>query len=283
MVPTMLELANTTLEELVNSQLRPLSTSIVNVASLTQDFEASAREIANAIGCDPVLAGRVMRAANSAFYALDRAVTTLPNAVNTLGNARIHSMVMAFAAMDAFRNARSSAAERELWEHCLAVGVAAREISNALRMRGSEEAFLCGLLHDVGKLLMLNHNAKLYALTQSGEVEDEHLQREKAVYGFTHSQVSGVVAHHWDFPKQLVGALECHHEPEAVSESIVLAHVISAADTLANANGRGTRTLIEPQRAGVSAIELGLDDEKLIGIWERTEAGLNEMLRFLGE
>src|SRR5882757_228708 len=121
------------LESLVQSELPPLPDVAMRVATLTQDLNSSARAIADAIGCDPILGARVLRAANSPLYYLERNVTSLTMAVGALGNENIHQLVVASAAISAFqRKGRSSAVETTLWEHSIAVGIAAREIMGLL-------------------------------------------------------------------------------------------------------------------------------------------------------
>ena len=90
------------IEELVRKELPPLPGSAMKVAALAKDMNSSTRAIANAIGCDPVLAARILKAANSPLYALERRATALPIAVNTLGNNTVHMIVIMSSASDAF-------------------------------------------------------------------------------------------------------------------------------------------------------------------------------------
>src|SRR5882724_7847237 len=104
------------LEILVQLELPPLSDVAMRVSALTQDPDVSTRAIADAIGCDPVLGARVLRAANSPLYYLERDVTTLTMAVNALGNDAINQLVVTSAASDAFRRkGQRTAVETALW------------------------------------------------------------------------------------------------------------------------------------------------------------------------
>src|SRR5262245_10707891 len=86
--------AKINIDALVNTTLPPLPGSAMRVASLTQDMNSSAHEIAKAIGTDPVFSGLVMRAANSPLYNLGRSITSLPMAVITLGDRAIHQLAI---------------------------------------------------------------------------------------------------------------------------------------------------------------------------------------------
>jgi putative nucleotidyltransferase with HDIG domain len=248
--------------------------------TLTRDDSASARVIADAIGSDPILAARILRAANSPLYALGRPVTALPLAVNTLGNDAIYRLVVVFATSDSFRGKRgTSPHERRLWEHSVTVALAARELMLALGMRGVEEAFLCGLLHDIGKLLLLRYDQKLFAPTLEIEDEQQLLECERATYGYTHAQVGGLVARRWGLPEEVYYTILNHHQPGEAGQSMVMARVVDVADGMANGSGRGVRPAAARDLALTeSAIALDLTEEKIQAVWAKTEAGLGEVL-----
>src|SRR5258705_1456649 len=88
------------IEALLKAELPPLPGSALRVANLAQDMNASTRAVADAIGTDPVLAARILRAANSPMYSSERRVTALPTAVHTLGNNTVHMLVIISVAAD---------------------------------------------------------------------------------------------------------------------------------------------------------------------------------------
>jgi putative nucleotidyltransferase with HDIG domain len=268
------------IEALLKAELPPLPGSALRVANLAQDMNASTRAVADAIGTDPVLAARVLRAANSPMYSSERRVTALPTAVHTLGNNTVHMLVIISVAADTMdqKNRRSPLA-KIMWEHSMAVGVLARELSRELGMRGSEEAFLCGLLHDIGKILLLRHDAELYATTLGVENEYEALAREQEVYGFTHSQIGALVSKRWDLPEEISFAINFHHQPDNAGKSMLMARIVDVADQLANGSGIGLRTKQEINVAeSESAIVLKLSDEQLLTVGTRSQASLAEVM-----
>lgn len=268
------------LEKLVNTELPPLPGSALRVASLAQDMEASTRSVAEAIGLDPVLAARVLRAANSPLYSVERHVTSLTAAVNILGNNAVHMLVIISVAGGAFvQNKEQSKFEHALWEHSVAVGLAAREVSHLLGMRGVEEAFLCGLLHDIGKLLLVRYDPELYEVVNQCKGELETLECEQELYGYTHSQIGALVAKRWNLPEELAYAIYNHHQPSEAGNYMFMARVIDIANNLATAGGKGTRPFNpEESRPFESAMALRLSDEQLAGIWVKTEENLSAMV-----
>lgn len=265
------------LESLVNLELPGLPDIAMRVAALTQNPDTSTRAIAEAIGYDPILGARVLRAANSPLYYLERDVTTLLMAVNAIGNDGINLMVVASAASDAFqRKGKRLAEETTLWGHSLAVGLAAREIMSLLGLRGMDQGFICGLLHDIGKLLLLLHDRDACLELVSNVEERDYLAEEVAVFGYTHAQVGALVAKRWNLPEAICHAIYHHHQPSQAGQYMLMARVVEVADALANKAGVGFRPAHERDLAdSESATALRLSEAQLQGVWEKTQASLS--------
>jgi len=266
------------LESLVESELPPLPDVAMRVAALTQDLNSSSRAIAHAIGCDPILGARVLRAANSPLYYLERNVTTLSMAVGALGNENIHQLVVASAAVEAFQSkGRSSAMETTLWEHSIAVGLAAREIMSLLGLRGTEQGFICGLLHDIGKLLLMRHNIEAYRRLISEPGTGDFLADERAIFGYTHAQVGALAAKRCSLPDTITHAIYHHHQPSQADQSMLIARVVDVADALANRAGLGVWGPSERDLAELeSVIALRLSSAQLDAVWDKTQSGVTE-------
>jgi putative nucleotidyltransferase with HDIG domain len=223
------------IESLVNTDLPPLSNSAMRVSTLAQDVNASTRSIAEAIGYDPVLSARILRAANSPLYAMERSVTSIPSAVITLGNQTLYALAIISSASDTFdAKIRQTPAGRNLLEHLVCAGLVARELSRILGMRGADEAFLCGLLHDIGKLVMLKRDDALYAQIDETSDEEESLILEQELFGFTHAQVGALIAKRWGLPEAICHAIYSHHQPSEASQHIFMARLVDVSNQLAH-------------------------------------------------
>jgi putative nucleotidyltransferase with HDIG domain len=261
------------IDALARLELPVLSGLAIRAAELARDYSTPARTIAQAIGCDPVLSARLLRTANSPLYSLGRPIGTLAQAVTTLGNIRVNSLVLAFATSDVIHGKGPlSRVEKALWRHSIAVAVTAREITRLLGYREAEEAFLCGLLHDIGKLLLSRHDAAAYEKVVACSDEAEMLRRERELFGTTHSMAGAMVAHRWALPDAVVYAISHHHQPGEAEFCHTLVRAIDLADQLANAGGYGLR-VPEPSEGEVSesALALDLDRATLDEVWERSE------------
>ncbi len=268
------------LETLIDVELPPLPGIALRVAALTQDIDASTRKIADAIGYDPVLATRILRAANSPLYCFQRTITALPMAVSALGNETIHSLVFMSAAAEAFTGGRQSSFETTLWEHSVAVAVASREIMLTLRLRGLEEGFLCGLLHDLGKLMFLRHERSYQELLADSD-EHDLMSGEMSMFGYSHAQVGALAAKRWNLPDEISHTIYYHHNPGEADHGGVMARVVDVADAIAYRSGfgvqRGERLLMEAE----SVIALNLTEEQLEQIVAKTQTGSGEAISML--
>ncbi|HEY6803915.1 MAG TPA: HDOD domain-containing protein [Pyrinomonadaceae bacterium] len=276
----MIASAQIDLESLIEVELPPLPGVAMRVAALTQDLDASTRKIADAIGCDPALAARVLRAANSPLFCFQRDITALPTAVSALGNENLYSLVFMSAAAEAFTKSGRTQFEQKLWHHSVAVGVAAREIMLMLRLRGLEEGFLCGLLHDIGKLMLLRHDPIVYKGLLACE-ETELLRSEASIYGYTHAQVGALAAKRWNLPDEVCHTIFYHHDPGQSINGILMARVVDFADAIAYHAGFGIqleeRNLVESE----SALSLRLTEEQIQQIIEKTRIGSGEAMSML--
>ncbi|HVG38805.1 MAG TPA: HDOD domain-containing protein, partial [Pyrinomonadaceae bacterium] len=172
--------------------------------------------------------------------------------------------------------------ERPLWRHSVAVAVAAREISNALKLRCGEEAFLCGLLHDIGKLLLMRHDAEIYEQIEELSDEQARVELEQEIYNFTHAEIGALVANRWGLADEVGRAIFDHHHPIKDQQMPLMTLIIDAADKLANATGFGLRAEGNPEMSGLPSLAaLKFTDEQVAEIWECTETRIDEMMSVL--
>lgn len=269
----------------VNKTLPPLPGSAMHVVSLLQDINASTRAIADAIGRDPMLTAKILRAANSPLYVSERNVVSLPKAVITLGNQAIYLLVISFTAFDAFaQEIRTSIIGCSIWEHSLAVALAAREIGTTLNKRNSEELFTCGLLHDIGRLLFLRHDPQFYTQIDSKMSETEVLRIERNFYGFTHANVGALAMNRWGLPTEIAQIVANHHTPnEQNNEFLTETLIINAADELINARSydKTAQEIADQLVFNESIVSLNLSAGQIEDVLEKTEAGLRELIQIL--
>ena len=229
------------LEDLIDSTVTiptiPSTLSEINRVFASPD--GSAREAGATIEKDPAIAAKLLRIVNSSFYGLKNPVSAIPLACSILGLKVIKNLVVQATVLDRF----TSGPELEdfdpswLWNHSFKTAMAARLLARATTKSiglDKDDAYTCGLIHDVGKMLLLQNQAKQFAVAlQLSRKKNVPLQRmEQQVFGFTHAHVGGLLAERWKLAPELQQAVRGHHEPaDQQTEATFLVH---AANTLAH-------------------------------------------------
>lgn len=208
------------------------------VLTLTAHANASAKDFASLIEKDQQLSGRLIKIANSPVYAGRVEVTSIQRSIVTVGMRGLRDLVLSVALGERFfRSKRFGGAMSRVWEHSVAAAHIAREIARHKRL-ADEDAFLCGLLHDTGKPLLLESMDKIAKRHEDPDVFTPHLVDE--VLRDFHEQVGGLVARAWGFSDLLYGAIRYHHEYEAAGEARPMALLVHVANLFAHELGLGS-------------------------------------------
>lgn len=181
------------------------------VMQLIEDENATSEELARVVAADPAVAARVLKISNSSFYGCQRKIQTLSHAIMVLGFGTLRSLVVAASIKQVYKP--YGLTEKMLWEHSFCAGLAARIIAGATRMVNEEEAFLGGLFHDIGKIIMNTMDKQQFqAVMQRCFNERLTFQAaERQVYPYTHADVGALVIRKWNFPDILMHAVQKHH------------------------------------------------------------------------
>lgn len=199
------------------------------VMQKVSDPNTTSKDLQDIISLDQALAARVLKIANSAFFGCSRRINRLTDAINIMGFNSIKSLVMTSVLGDLFKS--FGLTEKLLWEHSIGCATACRKISRALRFPGIEEAFLAGLMHDIGKVVLnLRQPERMFEIFQ--EVYNQPGQHtfhtlEMREFGFDHAQVGRLMARKWNFAEEIEEAIGCHHDLGRAHIMPILAHIVS--------------------------------------------------------
>lgn len=271
------------IELLVKVKLPPMKSTVLRLMELLRDQDVMTATLAETVRYDPILATRVLRLANSALYSLRKPVTTIQKALDAIGTRSLYDLVMLDAMADGFGNEiRNSVLIKSIWEHSIAVGLLSREISKMLKLQGSEEAFVCGLLHDIGKILMLRADVERFESLLEHRSEHDMLEWEDKIYGFDHTEVGAYVANKWRLPDAVCSVIMHHHNPSHSPHSVVMANVVNAADLIANVHGYGLRLEEETALLISEPIALlKLTRPQINEAWENIQKAISDVTKLL--
>lgn len=262
---------------------------VYRIVELTSRTSTSARELENAISIDPGFTGKVLILANSAYYALPRKVTSIREAATFMGFKTIRQLAMTIGVFDMFvgKTDSGSIRRRTWWRHSVDAAVCAKVIAEYVPSVEPEEAYACGLLHDVGKPLMDRHSREKYdeveRLIQMGVPV---LRAEQHYYGVPHDLLGGAAARMWNLPPVIVEAIESHHSridgdfaKQAAVTCIASEMAHRAMDGKKQQDSTGEESPTSWQWPAWAIEELGFDDERLESAYRRCQAEIAERSR----
>ena len=200
-------------------ELPPLPQVATRVIRISAASDTSSEELKNLIRTDQALSTQVLKIANSAMFGRVREVTTLTQAIMTLGFSTTRSVVLACSVKHLFNRGPAGIQERILWEHALVSALTGGAISKALRVASAEEVFLAGLIHDIGKSVLALKFPEAYgALLRSLQNQGgDGLSVELDTFGFDHAMVGEALLRSWNITEGIEEVVRWHHDPQEAS------------------------------------------------------------------
>jgi putative nucleotidyltransferase with HDIG domain len=240
-------------------------------------------ELAAKIANDQALAAKTLRLANSSFYGLQSKVRTISQAIAVLGFDSVRALVVGAGVIDSFRAGRDSGFDFDgFWRHSIATALCAR----ALARRGGsppEVSFVAGLLHDLGRLVLVTRFPEGYAevLAQRVLRDCPLLEAERAVLGIDHAQTGRALGQHWRIPEAICRAIANHHQPMQ-QDFGELPAVVHVANVIAHGlDLQGDADDVVPPLVQGAWDSLRLDAAALRAVFAATEAQFEETCQIL--
>ena len=223
------------------SPLAMLPDVAVRVLALAGDPNVTMARMAEVISLAPELAGRILRIVNSAFYGFPGEIRSMERATLLMGLESVKNVTIAASLTRAFQGRPLSASftPRDLWTHSLAVAAASRLVALEVNRGLAEEAFLAGLMHDIGVTAALQSDRqKMAAVVARMDAfpTADILRVEEQIFGATHQDLGAALLHGWTLPATFCLAAASHHSPFALPlESRTLPMIVYVGDRLAAA------------------------------------------------
>ncbi|MFT5316572.1 MAG: putative nucleotidyltransferase with HDIG domain [Candidatus Krumholzibacteriia bacterium] len=250
-----------------------------------QDPQVTVTEVAEIITQDQALTTRILSLVNSAFYSYSKEIKTISRAVVILGFQAVRSAALAVSVFDYFEDEESSAVDMvDFWRHSIAVAGIAKVLAEELRINQQEEAFVVGLLHDVGKLI-----EKRYFADDFTEVcrvaQEQHLSWydcEMALFQVDHAMIAKVIFRSWNFPPSVVEAVQLHHNPSESTKVPQLTALLHVADFISYDLGLGSPGAFPPKECDPGALKLlNLSLPHTLKFYDKFEEELKDAMEIL--
>jgi putative nucleotidyltransferase with HDIG domain len=273
------------LDELIAAiqDLPSLPVVVLELMRNLDDEEAGTHLLADKIARDQALSAKVLRLANSSFYGMQRKVTSIQQAITILGFNSVRALVTAAAVIDRYAaNKDSSLDFPAFWRHSIGTALCAKALARKLSFN-QDHAFITGLLHDIGRLVIVTHSARQYeaVLIYRARHDCYLYEAEQELLGFDHAAVGRAIMQHWKFPSLILDAVERHHAP-AQEEVDRLTAIVSLADCIAHGlDFSGDAEDLAPPLSEIAWHELAISEEELTTLFQETEQQFEEACAIL--
>jgi HD-like signal output (HDOD) protein len=226
----------------IQEQLPTLPSVVTKVLNLLSNPKVSAKKIGEVISTDISLSSKTLKIVNSAFYGFPKRISTITQAVVILGFNTIKSAVFGVAVINAFNKYSKNPVidYNEFWTHSVSVGAASRVLAKRCGYDLIEEAFIGGIIHDVGKLILSQFSTNTYQkVMEEAEKKDESYSFsdiERKYLDYDHSEIGHYLVEKWNFPENLSSVIKYHHNPLKAPENLDkrLIFIVSVANILVN-------------------------------------------------
>jgi HD-like signal output (HDOD) protein/DNA-binding response OmpR family regulator len=224
-------------------ELRPIAPIVQRIMSLTCNADCCVDDVARCLSQDQIMSVRILRLANGSAYSRGRPVDSLKAAVARIGLREVRNLAATLSVVQQYEGQNSDCIDPRLfWEHSIACGLIASTVGAACDMKNSEEFFLWGMLHDLGRLVFLEHlhdeYVEAYKYAQDLGVPLELV--ESKLLAIDHCRVLETALKHWQFPPEFIQPIVNHHIAPSrlqrfLPQSARHAAIVGFADRLAHA------------------------------------------------
>ncbi|MEE4262044.1 MAG: HDOD domain-containing protein [Desulfobacteraceae bacterium] len=249
--------------------------------TMLKNSESTADQIEEVLRYDAGLTANILKLTNSAYFGIPSKVSSVRQAILMLGWKRVIQLVMTMCMSTVMKKPVPGydLPQGALWQHSVAVSVAAEAVVKALKIPEAEEVFTAALLHDIGKLVLggfvKNDLDQIKSMVSKGIAFEV---AEYMVIGTDHAEIGARILEKWAFPEGLVNAVNWHHDPETCKNHCTLSDIVHIANTVGLRIGFGREIeglRIEPSVAVTD--RLGLEPVDLEVLAEQTLEGVNKL------
>lgn len=265
-------------------ELRPFPAVATRLMEAMNDPATTAATLGEILKCDPSISLKLLSLANGSVFGFSGEVRTVEHAIVVLGQKKVRNLAISAAAEQAFASGETAAEERQvLWQHSLGCGVLARAVAKHLGDVADDEAFLAGVVHDVGKLVFLDHVPDDYQRVAMAASVSSIVNAEREAFGLDHTELGLRCGEDWGLPWEINEVIGNHHATSEASEMDMLTRIVAAANSLAQAWEIGPAgTVTETPEEVVQRLELPVTAEDLELLRKQATMAFGELQQHCG-
>jgi len=227
-----------------DSEIASIKTVLIHIIDVLNNPDSTAKDLKNAIELDPPLTGKILRIANSAYYASRTKIDSLDKAIVWLGFSSVRELAVHQKTVEIFSGgAQVEGYSREnLWQHCIAVAQLVKSIYRKEFGERGEHAYITGILHQMGIIILDQFYPEAFReiATISARKEQNFAELERQTLGITHAEIGAAVLGHWGLPEDIVQPVLYHHSPTAAPMAVRKASMaLFVADNMCQINEVG--------------------------------------------
>lgn len=215
---------------------------VTKVMELVSNPSSSASELGRVISHDPGLTTKVLRLVNSAYYGFPKQISSIQQAIMILGFTTMRGLVLSTSIFKIFAPKDGQIGMtidyKEFWKHSISTALCARIIAPKAGINEAGDAFSCGILHDIGKIVFDQYDhpdyVEVFRKLPRNYTNDELIAMEEKIIGINHAEIGFKVSEKWNLPSKLSETIRCHHTPMDSLYHSKLVSVIYVANIFAN-------------------------------------------------
>ncbi len=263
-----------------NPKISSLPEIFYLINEIISDPDSSFGDVAQVISNDPSLSLRLLKIVNSPFFNFPQKIDTITHAISIVGTEQLRDLALATSVLTKFKGVNDSRMDmNSFWRHSLGCGISARVLALQCRQPNAERFFLMGMVHDVGRLILLENLSEKASqlLTRESPEAPVLVDRELDLIGFHHGDIGGALCRAWNLPSLLEHVITHHHHPENAEDFFLetgilhLANLITKAMELGNSGDPFVPPLDETMWN-----RIGLTPGHLTSIWNQVALQFEE-------
>jgi len=234
------------------------------IIKTVEDPKSTASQLHQIVSHDPALVTRILKVVNSSFYGLPGQIASVERAIVLLGLNAVKNIAVAASLGQLFRGVKlcEGFTAKDLWTHCVAVAVTSRDLARQMKVPIADEAFLAGMIHDIGILVSLQTSPEQIrqVCERVKSTAGNFCDIERDLIGVDHQMLGAGLAEMWKFPRSCQLVAGYHHQPAALADNRLLVGLVHVADTLCCQGAHGFNlTAVHQQLDQAGLIELNID------------------------